>query len=88
MNQIIGPEEMHPRVLRELTNVIVRPFSTIFEQSKQSGQICDNWKKVNIMLFVKKDKKEDLGNCKSHFSPWEGCGANLPESCIQACEGH
>lgn len=57
MNQLIGPDGMHPRVLREMTNVIAKPLSTIFEQSKWSGQICDNWKQANIMPFVKRTKR-------------------------------
>lgn len=34
---------------------------------------------ANIMPFI---KKEDLGNSKSHFNPWEGHGANHRVSCI------
>lgn len=35
INQIIGPDEMHPRVLRDLTNVIARPLSSLNDQNSQ-----------------------------------------------------
>ncbi|GAB0188707.1 mitochondrial enolase superfamily member 1 [Grus japonensis] len=58
----MGPDGIHPRVLRELADVIVRPLSIIFQQSWESGEVPVDWKLANVVPIFKKGKKEDPGN--------------------------
>lgn len=52
---------MHPHMLRERTEVIVRPLSNIFERSWRMGQIAEDWKIANVTPVFKNDKKKYLG---------------------------
>jgi len=58
----MGPDGMHPRVLRELVDVIAEPLSIIFERSWRTGEVPEDWRKANVTPVFKKGKKEDLGN--------------------------
>jgi len=38
----MGPDGMHPRVLRELVGVIAEPLSFIFERSWRTGEVPED----------------------------------------------
>jgi len=62
IHRLMGPDGMHPRVLRELADVIAEPLSIIFERSWRIGEVRKDWRKANVTPIFKKGKKEDPGN--------------------------
>ncbi|KAK4806968.1 hypothetical protein QYF61_027335 [Mycteria americana] len=58
----MGQDGIHPRVLREVADIVARPLSIISEKSWRSGDIPDDWKRANVIPIYKKGPKEDPGN--------------------------
>ena len=57
-----GPDNIGPRVLRELCDVIAGPLTRIFRKSLREGQVPQDWKHANITPIFKKGQKYDPGN--------------------------
>jgi len=73
-HKFVGPGRMHPRVLRELADVIAELLSIIFERSWRTGEVPEDWRKANVTPVFKKSKREDRGNYRAsqpHFCPWK-----------------
>jgi len=58
----MGPDGMHPQVLRELADVIAEPLSFIFERSWRTGEVPEDWRKASVTPIFKKGKKDYPGN--------------------------
>lgn len=52
----VGPDEIHPGVLRQLVKELTKPLSIICEKSSQSGQVPTEWKRGNITHIFKSRK--------------------------------
>ncbi|CAM5117040.1 unnamed protein product [Natator depressus] len=57
-----GPDNLHPRILKELAHEIASPLARIFIESVNSGVVPYDWRIVNVVPIFKKGKKCDPGN--------------------------
>ena len=56
-SKALGPDELHPRVLKELATELGTVFSHLFQQSIDTGEIPKEWSLANICpLFKKSDR--------------------------------
>jgi len=61
-NKACGPDNIGPRLLRELSEQIASPLTTIFQQSLHDGIVPGYWRKANITPVFKKGQKYQCCN--------------------------
>ena len=61
-NKSMGPDEVHPRVLKESAEIIYLPLFCILRQSLDQCKLPDIWKRANITPIHKKGDKAVAGN--------------------------
>lgn len=62
IHKSMGPEGIHPRVLRESVKELPNPLSITYQKSWLTGEVPADWKLANVMPICKKGRKDDLGN--------------------------
>ena len=62
IHKSMGPDGIHPRVLKELAGVLAKLLSIIYQQSWLTGEVLTDWKLANVTPIYKKGRKDDLGN--------------------------
>ena len=58
----MGPDGLHPKVLRELADVVARPLSIILWQSWLTGDVLVDWRLANVTSIFKKGWKGEPGS--------------------------
>ncbi|RMC13076.1 hypothetical protein DUI87_10607 [Hirundo rustica rustica] len=58
----MGPDGIHPRVMRELADELAKPLSIIYQHSWLTGEVPDDWKLANVTPIHKKGGREDPSN--------------------------
>ncbi len=60
-NKSTGPDDLSPRLLKELKEQILKPLTIIFNLTLQQKQVPEDWKQANVTPIYKKgDKSEAL----------------------------
>ncbi|KAF4798786.1 hypothetical protein TURU_060710 [Turdus rufiventris] len=62
VHESMGPDGIHPRVMRELANELAKPLSIIYQQSWDTAEVPDDRKLANVTPIHKKGGKEYPGN--------------------------
>ncbi|TRZ16554.1 hypothetical protein HGM15179_010607 [Zosterops borbonicus] len=54
VHKSMGPDGVHPRVMRELADELVKLLSIIYQQSWLTGEVPDDWKLASVTPIHKK----------------------------------
>lgn len=61
-SKAMGPDGVHPKVIKEARDVLCKPITMLFNKSLSSGVVPNTWKTGNITALFKKGEKSDPGN--------------------------
>ena len=62
MSKSPGPDQIHPRILRELAVELASPFKRLFTKSINEGKLPSKWKLAEVRPIFKKGNKNKPGN--------------------------
>ena len=57
-----GPDNIHPKLLKETQSIIKKPLQIIFEKSLSEGKTPKIWKNANVTAIFKKGEKSKAEN--------------------------
>ena len=61
-NKSPGPDEIHPKMLKELANELAHPLTLLFNKSISDGIVPSAWKVAEVRPIFKKGSRSDPGN--------------------------
>ena len=61
-NKSRGPDEIHPRLLKELSLLIAEPLAKLFQNSFVQSVVPNDWREANITTLFKKGSKSASQN--------------------------
>ena len=61
-NKSCGPDNCHPRVLKEIKDGLILPLYLLFAKSLQDGVLSNSWKDATITAIHKKGNRKLASN--------------------------
>ena len=57
VNKSLGPDDIHPRILHELANILSAPITILYNRSIQGEELPDDWKLQYVSPIYKKGQR-------------------------------
>ena len=61
-HKAMGPDGLHPRILKQLASTIAPFLQIIFQMSLNTGKVPSDWKQANVSLIFKKGERYSAAN--------------------------
>ena len=62
VNKSPGPDQLHPRLLKEMSGILKFPLQKFFSRCMDAGKVPETWKIGHVTPIFKKGKKCDPSN--------------------------
>ncbi len=62
VNKSMGPDGIHPRLLKETANIMAPQLSLLFSKSMNEGKLPPDWKVADVKPIFKKGQKSNVEN--------------------------
>ena len=62
INKACGPDEIHPRLVKELKDWLTKPITVILRKSFEEGRLPRDWKTANVSPLFKKGSTNKASN--------------------------
>ena len=62
VNKSCGPDNLHPKILKELASELAYPLKLLFDKTLSEGRIPTKWKLAEVRPIFKKGDKSTPGN--------------------------
>jgi hypothetical protein len=72
-----GPDQISPRILKEIANELAKPLAEVFQHSISSGTVPKQWREATVAPIFKKGDKHNAAN----YRP-----VSLTSICCKLCE--
>ena len=68
-NKAAGPDNIKPRILKELSNEIAPILLIIFRKSLETGEVPQDWRNANVTPYTRKVTAIRLRTIAQYHSP-------------------
>ena len=71
VNKSVGPDDIHPRILFELADLLSAPITTLFNRSIQGEELPADWKLQFVSPIYKKGQRSRAENYRPNMYPMQ-----------------
>ena len=61
-SKTVGPDHIHPKIIKECSEIMIQPLKLIFNKSIEEGKLPQEWKEANVTAIFKAGSRKKAEN--------------------------